>query len=405
MQHVPMLGDVVITTGIATVKGHGVVFLDHIDLKEVARPVKRCAGRFFFTVHSAAFDVGGFGAGIGSVIEEMDVGAIFPVQQALCFGSSYTSLAETIALRPNGSEPVSNSTGAASLVNSMVWELMPRMRHAAQTLLDGSTLFVVFALLTLLGLTFSVAAFIHDDSQLAVARAVAAALILGIAGYWAADTSPVAAAAGALVSLLLFSVWRVLACVCFYVTTGWATPHGRKVVLITVTVLSVLSYLAFFFRGTTSARWLFLTYCLTLSTGAASWLFLPFCAFRTYLGVRAVGSASVGAAGNPRPGDSADAGLKGHEDSTAVRVNLFLELNHRLGGLPRCYLSMLFALVLSGFVIVFSILNLTRDVNSRMQWGEAPMLAPAPPPAPPILPPIAPLPAGARVLSYSYGSD
>jgi hypothetical protein len=87
-----MLGEVVVTTGKATVKGRGVIHLDHIDLEEVARPVKSCAGRFSFIVNSAGFDVGGFGAGVGSLLAEMDVGAVFPVQEALCFGSRYTSL-------------------------------------------------------------------------------------------------------------------------------------------------------------------------------------------------------------------------------------------------------------------------------------------------------------------------
>lgn len=59
VQHVPMLGEVVLTTGSATVQGHGIIYLDDIDLDDLARPVKSCSGRFLFRMVSASFDVGG----------------------------------------------------------------------------------------------------------------------------------------------------------------------------------------------------------------------------------------------------------------------------------------------------------------------------------------------------------
>lgn len=395
VQHVPLLGEVVVTTGTATVEGHGVIFLDDIDLEEVARPVKKCAGRFLFTVHSVAFDVGGFGAGVGSVLDEMDVGAVFPVQEALCFGSSHTSLADSIALLSNASAAGSNSTGAASLINAMVWELMPRTRQAAEALLEVSAVVVVLALLLLLTLTASAAIFVHDDSPAALARAVAAALLLGGAGFKAAEMYPFVAATLALVALLFFSAWRAVACTGYYLATGWDSGPRRQVVLASAALLGALLCVAFVYRGTTSARWLFLTYCLMLSSGAASWIVLPFCTVRTCRGVHAVGSASAAAMATPDP--SADTG---QEDSTTARVNLFLHLNHRLKGLLRCYLSMLLALVLAGIVVVFSMLKFSRDINSRMHSGP-PMLAPAPPPAPPLSPPDALLAAAARALSYA----
>mmetsp|Transcript_46969 Transcript_46969/g.152450 ORF Transcript_46969/g.152450 Transcript_46969/m.152450 type:complete len:415 (-) Transcript_46969:34-1278(-) len=99
-QHVPFHGDVVLSYGSATVVGEGVVFLDEIDLQRLAQPVQSCKGRFLFTMQGASFGVGGYSAGIGTVLDSLDVGAVFPVQDALCFGGGgATSLSSLDAQR------------------------------------------------------------------------------------------------------------------------------------------------------------------------------------------------------------------------------------------------------------------------------------------------------------------
>jgi hypothetical protein len=301
------------------------------------------------------------------------------------------------------------------MVNAMVWELMPRMRQAAEALLEGSTVVVVLALLLLLAFTASAAFFIHDDSPTALARAMAAALLVGVAGYKAADAYPFTAATCALIALLLFSAWRGLTCTAYYVTTGLATPRGRRAVLISAVLLGGLLNLAYLYRGTTSARWLFLVFCLMLASGSASWVVLPVCTVRTYMGVRAVAGASIAAAAAPKPAEPAGAKL-GPAYSTVARVNLFLQLNHRLGGVLRCLLSILLALVLAGLVVLFSTLKLSRDINARIHSGPS-MLAATPPPAyfaspstlfappaPPLSPPGALFATAARALSYAKHS-
>lgn len=72
-QHVPFHGDVVLSYGSATVVGEGVVFLDEIDLQRLAQPVQSCKGRFLFTMQGASFGVGGYSAGIGTVLDSLDV--------------------------------------------------------------------------------------------------------------------------------------------------------------------------------------------------------------------------------------------------------------------------------------------------------------------------------------------
>jgi len=384
LQHIPMVGDVVLTTGSATVQGHGVIFLDDIDLEEISRPVKTCSGRFFFRIHSASFDVGGYGAGVGNILDDIDVGAVFPVQDALCFGNSGTTLSEINAMQANASSS-GNVTGAAAMVNEMVWHMMPQVSMATEALLNASTIVVVLALATLAVIVFLGAYFIHDDSLVALGRVLVAFVSLGVFVGIMSYADPFAAATGSLVVLVLFSLWRSMACIGYFISVGLATAQGRRVILLILLILGAMARVAYVYRGTTSARWLFLTCIVMVSAGSAFCLSLPLCMLRTRGAFRAISIASARANDiddAPLAGDALEDGSR--VDRTAMRISLFRDFNLRLGGLPRCLVSMLTALILAGFVVVFSALHFSREINSRL------FLPPSPPPptapAPPSLP-------------------
>jgi len=397
VQHVPMLGDVVLTTGTATMEGHGVVFLDNVDLAKVSHPVKTCSGRFFFKMHGASFDVAGLSAGVGSILDDMDVGAVFPVQHALCFGSSHTSLAEVNRVQHalNASAPNETATGAAGMVNQIVWEMMPQLQQATQSLLLASRIFSDAAMLALFAILLGTAVF-FDDSPKALLTVGAVALVLGAVINQLAQMDPFAAATGSFVILLLFSLWRALACTGYYLSLGLRGSRRRRATtLLGALLAAALLCYAYEARGTTGARWLLLLWAVVGVSGAASWVCIPFCALRSVRGAALVGAASARVAARPYTAEVRASDLD-QGGKLRLRLAVFRELNQRLGGLPQCLVSMQVALLLSSFVIIFSLLQFSKDIHDVTLFSSpSPPPMASPPPMPPASPPPPPLPPGA----------
>lgn len=306
----------------------------------------------------------------------MDVGAVFPVQNALCFGTGFASLAEMEPSYLNGSStpsPASNVTGAAGMVNAMVGEMMPEVHAATEAFLTAATLTVALAIAALLVAGVGTSLFV-DDSPRKLLGVVLVGLTLSGVVFELGENDPLAGAAGALVVLLLFSTWRLLACSSACARRGLRSRRGAQRLALLCAALCAMAWLCHKYRGATGARWLFLLYMATCSAALAALVTAPYCTWVSLQGVREVSASTIAAA------SSAPAGVARKSSGAAAfrqRLAMFDTLNRHAGGLPHCYVSMLVALVLAGFVIVFSMLKFSRDLH-----GMTHFVSPPPPPAP-----------------------
>ena len=369
IQHVPFHGDVVITSGSATVEGLGVVALDKIDLEHLATPVRSCEGDFLLTMQGAHFDVGGYSAGVGAILDGIDVGKVFPVQDVLCFGEGATSLSELNRLQANASSTNGTAPGAAGMVNEMVWEYMPFVHLATTAVLCGAVLLVTASLLALLGTVMAVAAYV-DDSPRALCRvALVASALCGLVlriGW----SNPAAGPAACLLLLALLLAWRLLASAASHVRAAAASPRRAAVLAGRAGAALTVGYLLWENAGTTGARPLLLLYGLTATAAIASLVIAPFCTATTAWGVGEVGLAATKVG---PPSATRSPVRSSTSDKFAARLRLFEALNLRLHGLPRCYVYLLAALLLAGFVVVFFSLDFSRELNRRTQYSEAPV--------------------------------
>jgi len=218
---------------------------------------------------------------------------------------------------------------------------------------------------------------------------------------------PLAGATGCFVVLVLFSAWRLLACASYHVREAVASPRGAARLAAGCACIGLLGRLAYEYRGTTGSRWLLLIYVtLSASLGGVA-LLAPFCLSRSLAGFGAVSSAwkrqALRSASLDDIGGKRESSLTTPRATAArirARLHLFHSLNVRLGGMPRCYASMLAALLLAIFVVIFYTLEFSRELNSRTHF-----VSPPPPPYPPWAPypPAAPpLPAAPPPHGYSY---
>ena len=121
---------------------------------------------------------------------------------------------------------------------------------------------------------------------------------------------------------------------------------------------------------TTGERPLLLLGGLTAAAAGMAIALAPVCVATTLWGLCSLGGA-VGKVA-PEAAASRDAGKAAStEERIRARLDAFEALNGRLNGLPRCYVYMLAAIALSGFVLVFLALEWSRQLNSRTHYAGA----------------------------------
>mmetsp|Transcript_13595 Transcript_13595/g.43478 ORF Transcript_13595/g.43478 Transcript_13595/m.43478 type:complete len:292 (+) Transcript_13595:377-1252(+) len=289
------------------------------------------------------------------------------------------------------------------MVNEIVWDMMPQIHGGTELLLLASSVTVVVAMLALLGLVVAITAYVNDSPRALVPVALVTTALCGLVLKLGRE-EPLAGATGTFVVLVLFSAWRLLACASYHVREAAASPRGAARFAAGCACVGLLGRLAYEYRGTTGSRWLLLIYVTLIASLGGVALLAPFCLSRSLDGFGAVSSAwkrqAPRASADGLGGESSLATPRATAARIRARLHLFHSLNVQLGGMPRCYASMLTALLLAIFVVIFYTLEFTRELNSRTHF-----VLPSPPPYPPWAPypPAAPpLPAAPPPHGYSY---
>ncbi|EOD26735.1 hypothetical protein EMIHUDRAFT_443376 [Emiliania huxleyi CCMP1516] len=417
-QWLPLVGWCHVTTGLATVRGLGTIYLDDVDLEHLAEPVQACTGEFDLHVDSVTlhgmpgargrkFDVTNTAR---KQLAGVDLASLFPIQDVLCYGEGAHSLAELREKREAEGKPplatlsveeVEAELGAggavpfAMLLNAHVRDAMPLIHLGASVALGGAAVLVAASLAALLCAVLGVAAFINESPP-AILRvglaATAAASLLLLLGW----SNPFPAAVGCFGALVLLGAWRVLVCGFGQLRAALCSPWRALLLALSAGSAAYAGKAAYALLAirrdvdvelpgaqledgsecstladcTTGERPLLLLGGLTAAAAGMAIALAPLCVATTLWGLCSLGGA-VGKVA-PEAAASRDAGKAAStEERIRARLDAFEALDGRLNGLPRCYVYMLAAIALSGFVLVFLALEWSRQLNSRTHYAGA----------------------------------
>ena len=330
MQHTA-LGDHELTRFSAKIDGVGHIFVDKVNLANLVRPVQKCTGHFDLSVDEVLVGFSGAEFNMGKILNNFDVGQVFPLQQVLCFGHARKESLSPSNLQLGEDEEEARQEqgvgrqegefrqeeGVAATVNSIFRNSVEPIHFCIDEL---NVLMDIALVLIGLYIVFCAAAFFVDPESSWPIRILgfmicsAVFLSLGYCLLVVMSVKPLLASFSFLALMVLYTCWRMLV---------WAIASVRSMIC----------------------------------TGQA-WTAL---------------------------GDSETGKVESHSIGTWLHI-----LDTQLFFYPSAIFSLNVTLVLALLASFFGILNVSMDL---IEFTE-PHLSPPPsaPPAPPAIPPLPPFP-------------